>query len=99
MEEFDEIQIATTLGRIWCEELDDLIDFDILSPQNGYEIISDAASGNWMNYLMGTEIDRDVRKISKLAADFYEVDSIPEEIFVRIIKRVKYEYQEHPQIN
>jgi hypothetical protein len=99
MEEFNETYIATTLGRIWCEELEDIIDFDALIPHDGYEIISDAAPGNWITYLMGKEIDRDFSKISKLAADFYEVDSLPVEIFARIVERVKYEYQEHPRMN
>jgi hypothetical protein len=99
MEEFDEIHFATTLGRIWCEELEDIINSDDLCPQNGYEIISNAAPENWINYLMSKEIDRDFAKISKMAADFYEVDSLPEEMFVRIVERVKYEYKEHPRMN
>ena len=99
IEEFNETQIATTLGRIWCEELEDIIDLGDLIPQDGYEIISLAADGNWMNYLMSKDIDRDFRKISKLTADFYEIDSLPEEIFAKIVERVKYEYKEHPRMN
>ena len=91
MEEFSEIQIATTLGRVWCEELGEFIDSDDLSPQHGYEILSTATTGNWITYLMGKEIDSDSNKISQLAADFYEVDSLPEEIFIRIVERVRYE--------
>jgi hypothetical protein len=99
MEEFNEIYVITTLGRIWCEELDDLIDFDYLSPQDGYEIISRAANENWIAYLMGENIDLDFSKISQLTADFYEVDNLPEDIFLRIVERVRYEYRNHPRMN
>jgi hypothetical protein len=99
MEKFNGLDIATTLGRIWCEELGDSIYFDCLSPQNGAEIISRAANENWITYLMGKDIDRDFSKISQLAANFYEVDNLPEEIFSKIVERVRYEYRDHPQMN
>jgi hypothetical protein len=103
MTNYNEVDVATTLGRIWYEELEDIIEFDLPMPQDSYEIILGSINGSdrsWVGYLMGNEIKNDISKISKTTGDYYSINELTDELvdklldsaIRRIIHRVQAEY-------